>query len=304
MTFSRALVLSLALVSACTRKEGATKAALPEAPVVRTPAPTEAPPATGAAPAAAAAPDTAAAAQPAAAQNYDVRIAGTVRSQQEGTLAFRIAGTVKRTLVEVGDKVRKGQVLAELDTDDLVLRRQATQLAFERARVARDQAQRDLDRERNLSKEAASTPVRLEKINAALETAELGFREAETQLKIINKSIADASLTAEFPGVVVERMAKPGEFIGSGAAAFRISNTDNVEIRLDVPEHLYGTLKVGQELPLFLRSNDQTAKMRITRMVPVIDEKKRSFQVIGAPAGQTLVPGQFVEAVLTTKGDQ
>lgn len=237
-------------------------------------------------------------AEPTPLKGYALRISGSVQAVQEGSLAFLIPGVLKKLHVRIGERVKRGQVLAELDTADLVLKRDTISLMLKRAELGRDQAKRDLNREKNLNIESATAPVRVEKLTTALESAELGVAEAETQLKIINKSIGDARIIAEYPGVVTESTLEIGEFVSMGKIALRIANTDELEVRLDVPEHLFGSLEIGQELPLTVRTTQKTAKIKIERIVPVVDSRKRSFQVVGSLIGNidNIIPGQFVEA--------
>ncbi len=245
---------------------------------------------------------TAPAAPAAAAANADEvsRVSGTVVASRQGTASFKVAGHIIKSYLEMGEPVKRGQIMAQLDDKDFDLRRKMAQNLFEQSRIALDQARKDLTREEQLKRENVTTVAALESRSNALANAEIAQTQAALNLQQIQNSIADTKLVAPYDGVISRRLKVEGDYVAVGAAVYEVLSTANTEISLRVPENFFNKIKFGQMLKLSLPSSNQTGRMRVTRVVPFIQENSRTFEVLGQPEGlgETLVPGQFVEAQL------
>ncbi|MFZ9520104.1 MAG: efflux RND transporter periplasmic adaptor subunit [Silvanigrellaceae bacterium] len=229
------------------------------------------------------------------------RVSGQVNSGKQGQASFKIAGHISKTIVQVGEKIRKGQVLAVLDETDAQLRMRLAQNQFEQARVTFDQARKDMQREEQLKKEGATTQSNLERMSNALAAARINQSQAEINLKQAEKNLADTKLTAAFDGVVARRLKVDGEYVGVGAAVFELASMNELEVSLRVPENLIKKVRPGNQISLSIPSLGKETQAKILRIVPVIQENSRTFEVIGRVQGTLpgeIIPGQFVEAQL------
>lgn len=229
------------------------------------------------------------------------RVSGQVNSGKQGQASFKIAGHISKTVVQVGEKIRKGQVLAVLDDTDAQLRLRLAQNQFEQARVTFDQARKDMQREEQLKKEGATTQSNLERMSNALAAARINQSQAEINLKQAEKNLSDTKLTAAFDGVVARRLKVEGEYVGVGAPVFELASMNELEVSLRVPENLIKKVRPGNQISLSIPSLGKETQAKILRIVPVIQENSRTFEVIGRVQGTLpgeIVPGQFVEAQL------
>lgn len=229
------------------------------------------------------------------------RVSGQVNSGKQGQASFKIAGHISRTLVQVGEKIRRGQVLAILDDTDAQLRLKLAQNQFEQAKVTFEQARKDLQREEQLKKEGATTQSNLERMTNALTAARIGQSQAQINLQQAEKNVADTKLNAAFEGVVSRRLKVEGEYVGVGAPVFELASMNELEVSLRVPENLIKKVKPGHQVNLSIPSLGKEAQAQILRIVPVIQENSRTFEVIGRVQGTLtgeIIPGQFVEAQL------
>jgi len=138
-----------------------------------------------------------------------IRAAGTVHPKDERALAFKVGGVVARVRVEAGDRVRRGQVLAELD---------ATEVAAGAAEAREGLLKAERDRERALSLAAQDVAPR-----AAAEDAETAARVARAGLEAAEFNLRRAVLLAPDDGWVEERLVEPGEVVAPGRAVLRVS---------------------------------------------------------------------------------
>ena len=232
------------------------------------------------------------------------RVAGQVVAARQGDLSFKVGGHILGVIVKVGERVTKGQKLATLDTVDYDLRARIAAGAVEAARIAFEQAKRDLQREEELQKEGATTAVNLERASNTMASARIALGNAELQSRQARKALDDATLTAPYDGVISKKLKSEGEYVGVGAPVFRLSGDTDVEVSLRLPENLMGSVAPGQKLPLYIPSSGANAELEITRIVPVVDEVARTFEIIGIVSTKDtrIAPGQFVEAAIRAKG--
>jgi RND family efflux transporter MFP subunit len=233
-------------------------------------------------------------------KQISARISGTVTVARQGQVSFKVAGHISKANVRVGDRIKKGEALAVLDDKDYILRQRLAKVSVELAKVNMEQGRRDLAREEQLKKENVTTQTALERIQTNVTNAQLQLSQAQLNLEQIEKALADTKLVAPFDGVIAKQLKVEGEFVGVGNAVYELSDIGQIEVTLKVPETYLGRLKVGEQVSLTLPSLNKSSKMRVTRVVPIVQENSRTFEVIGRIEGDTnaILPGQFVEAQL------
>ncbi len=205
---------------------------------------------------------------------------GEVRAVLRAEPAFAVAGRVGEVLVEIGDRVRRGQVLAVLDRRPLT-----AQLAASDSEVARAQAQ------------LAESRVRLDRLQVAIQadaasaaeagaarlevaTAESALRAAQANRAAAAWSLEQASLSAPIDGIVGLRNLEVGQAVGPGAPVLAIDGAGR-ELVVAVPEAL--SIQAGQAVRL--RSDAGEAQSRVLRVASRLDAGGVRRAWIAAPAG-------------------
>jgi RND family efflux transporter MFP subunit len=162
-----------------------------------------------------------------------VRASGTVHPKDERLLAFKVGGLVSRVRVQAGDRVRRGQVLAELDVTELAA-------GARQAREGLAKAERDAARARTLADQGALP-------RSAAEDAETGARVARAGADAADFNVRRALLTAQDDGWVEQRMSEPGEVVGPGQPILRVSGRGRgFVVRLGLPDRDVLGLRPGQ----------------------------------------------------------
>ncbi|MCA2959926.1 MAG: efflux RND transporter periplasmic adaptor subunit [Silvanigrellales bacterium] len=287
--------------SACTK--GSEKVELPkESPAVQAPSEANVQPGTQVAAAGSIPGGTenpsAAEGTPATQREVISRVSGQVQSAKQGEQSFKVPGHIEQTLVKVGDSVKRGQLLAKLDDADYALRSRIATLQVDQAKIALEQTKRDMEREEQLKREGATTQANYERVSNQFSNSQLALAQAQLNQQQIKKQMDDTRLTAAYDGVVARRMKVEGEWVGVGAPVFQVAAVTELEVNLRVPESLLRKVTPGQKVPLSIPSLSKNTEMEVLRIVPVIQENSRTFEVIGriTRADGTIVPGQFVEA--------
>ncbi|MBI4891323.1 MAG: efflux RND transporter periplasmic adaptor subunit [Acidobacteria bacterium] len=218
-----------------------------------------------------------------------VRVGGTVEPLESSEVGFQVAGRIRRVMVEEGQSVQAGQVLAELDPADY---RHGVDMAAGEAAAARavadkaqagarkqelaqaqaafDQAEDEYRRMKTLYERKSLAPNDFKKIEAhwmvakqRLDEAQEGARrediaaakakwsQAEANLQLTQKRLADTVLRAPTAGVVARRLADSGEVIGAGMPVVALMKLNPVRVRVGIPEA--EVAQVRQGLPARVR---------------------------------------------------
>jgi RND family efflux transporter MFP subunit len=236
------------------------------------------------------------------AEPQELRVSGQIVSAKQGQASFKVAGHIAKINVQIGEKVSQGAVLAKLDDTDYSYRARLAKNSVELATIALNQARRDAEREEQLKKENATTSANIERQNNTLLSAQIQFSQAQINYQLAQKSLNDTNLTASFNGVVSKRLKVEGEYVAVGNAVFEVSALNDFEVSLRVPESAIGRVKLSETVKLNIPSSSSKVSMKIVRIVPVIQEQSRTFEVIGKieeskSESDEIFPGQFVEAI-------
>lgn len=214
--------------------------------------------------------------------------AGEVRARHETILSFRVGGKVLARPVDVGDRVRRGTVLARLDQSDyrLVVRNLEAQLT---SAIADQSFLRDeLARYRELLAQRVISPPEFDRHETAYITARERVAGLGSQLGQAANQLAYTDLLADRDGVVTALEVETGQVISAGQAIAKLAQLDTKEIHFDIPEHRLPELKRQQEIGLTLwASGERRLKARVREIASAADPASRTYRVKA-----TLLDGQ------------
>lgn len=180
--------------------------------------------------------------------------AAEVRPRVESRLAFRVGGKVVKRSAELGMPVKAGQVLAELDPQDLRLGQDSAQAALASAQASYDLTDADLKRYRNLKDQGFISAAELERREAALKSALSQLNQARTQLSVQGNQATYARLVADVSGVVTSVDVEPGAVVSAGTAVVRVAQDGPRDVLFSVPE---------DKLPLLRSLIDKAGAIRV-----------------------------------------
>lgn len=176
---------------------------------------------------------------------------GVVRPQvgAEVAVGSRVSGVLRRLHVTVGDRVRAGEPLAELDPTEFEARRRQADASLESARVERDFARQQYERAEGLAGGRVITEAELEDAQRAFRAAEARVREAEAALQSADIQLGYTRIMAPISGVVASVSTQVGETVAASFAAptfVTIVDLDRLEVWAYVDETDIGRVEVGQ----------------------------------------------------------
>lgn len=162
--------------------------------------------------------------------------AAEVRARTESRLGFRVGGKIVRRSAELGDTVKAGQVLAQLDPRDLKLGQDAAQAALVAAQANYEQTAADLKRFRELRDQGFISSAELERRETALTAAKAQLDQAKAQSSVQGNQAAYAALVADASGVITGVDAEPGMVVAAGTPVLRLAHDGPRDVVFSVPE--------------------------------------------------------------------
>jgi len=209
--------------------------------------------------------------------------AGTapLEARGEAQVVAKTSGIALRVLAEVGQQVRAGQPLVQIDRD-----RAALQVAQADAQVRKLEA--NYRRASQLVEQKMVSVNDVEQLRYDLENARASLRLARLELSY-------GTVTAPISGVIAARNIKQGNLVQINTPIFTVVDTSRLEATLNVPEREIETLKAGQPVQLSVDALPGKAfEGRIDRVSPVVDAGSGTFRVVCAfDGGGLLQPGMF-----------
>lgn len=171
--------------------------------------------------------------------------AGDVRARTESRLGFRVGGKLVQRPAEVGQRVRAGQLLAQLDARDLALSSQAAQAQVSAAQTQRDLAAADLQRYQDLQAQGFVSGAEIQRRQATLQSADASLRQARAQSAVQGNQAGYARLLADGAGVVIAVDAEVGQVVAAGAPVVRLARDGARDVVIAVPEDRVAQIRPG-----------------------------------------------------------
>ena len=215
------------------------------------------------------------------------RYSGTVEEENGTLLSFAVGGTVSRVLVDEGDRVGKGQLIATLDTEQLTHNHASAQAALAQA----EDAYR-----------------RMEELHGKGSLPEIKWVEAQTALQraraseqMARKQLADCRLYAPFSGVISKKFAEKGQNVGAGTQIAKLVAVDRMKVKISVPESEIAQISVGQKADVTIEAiGGASMQATVTEKGVAADPLSRSYDVkLSLPkADRKLLPGMVADVAL------
>ena len=209
----------------------------------------------------------------------------TVDAIAKADISFRVSGKINKILVKEGDKVKKGQILAELDKTDFKIRLKDRQASF-------DTAKANYDRAKILVEKGAISRVDHDNIRAKFFTAKAQLDEARQNLEY-------TELKANFDGYIAKRYVENFEEIILSKTVFSLEDVSSLKLIVDIPENLMIAIKKGSrgKRKIFARFDaikSQQFPLSVSEVSTKADPDTKTFKVtliMKAPADYNILPG-------------
>lgn len=206
--------------------------------------------------------------------------AGEVTPRRETVLAFRIAGKLEARLVKVGDRVRRGQVIARLDANDYRLATRNLKAQLAAARAESEFTRADLARYRELLDQNIIAPPEFDRRQTAYTAAKEKVVALEAQLEQTANQVRYSELAAERDGVITGFSVEAGDVVAVGQPVARLAQLGEKEVTVHIPEQRVSDVAPGQAVEITLWSRgEQRFRGSIREVAPAADPATRTYRV-------------------------
>jgi membrane fusion protein (multidrug efflux system) len=208
-----------------------------------------------------------------------VEFSGPLVAPGTAVVRSKAAGTLLSLNVAEGSRVKAGQVLGQVDLEELRQRVAERNASVEGLRAQMDQAERQQRANEGLAAQKFIAPTALENSKAALEAARGQYLSAKAQLEASSFSVRNAALLAPISGVVAKRHALPGEKLAVEQQILTIVDLSKLELAGSVGTHEVSRLSPGMPVQVQIEGTDGTVEARIARISPAAEPGTRSIGV-------------------------
>jgi len=248
-----------------------------------------------------------------------VTVNGTLAAYDQTTVSVKVPGRLKTISVDLGTVVRRGQVIAQLETEDYQLRVQQAQAALAQARarlgLAPDGTDDRVDAEKTATvrqaqavlDEARFNRARAQKLveqgvvsRAEFDTADAAFKVAQgryqdaieeirnrqgvlsqrrSEVALAVQQLAQTIVYAPIGGVVQEKRTSVGEYLAAGTPVVDIVQIDPLRLQAEVPEREAANVRSGQHVRVTVEGDENAYLGEIKRLSPTIKEQNRMLIV-------------------------
>ncbi len=193
--------------------------------------------------------------------------AGISQAENEANLSFKVGGTLEKIHYKLGQAIKKGKVIAHLNSDDYKINYQKALASRKNAQIQMNNAKSSFNRVEKLFASNNASLSDFEKAKAQYESSKTMLRTADSQLKAATNQLNYTKLKAPFDGSISKIIAKENEMIGAGRPILVFSSNGDVEIKAQVPENIVQSVTIGLEAKITFSSiSDKTFQGTISEI--------------------------------------
>lgn len=236
---------------------------------------------------------------------------GTLQGQQQSPIAARTSGYLLRWTRDIGAPVKKGELLAEIDTPEVDQQLRQAVAARDQAAASLELARSTLARWEALRSKDVASQQELDERRSAVSQSGANLAAAEANVQRLRQTEAFKRVVAPFAGVITRRNVEVGDLVDAGGGATRplfvLTQTDPLRVSVSVPQAYAHLVKAGQKVSVTQGElRGQKFAGEVARTAGSIDTATRTMQVdIALPnADGKLLPGAYVQVALPLPASQ
>jgi membrane fusion protein, multidrug efflux system len=202
---------------------------------------------------------------------------GEIRPRIESRLGFRVGGKLMQRLLNVGEAVKAGQVIARLDPQDAAPGLASAQAQLEGARTEVKIAQIELKRVADLVEKNFVSKAQLDRQQATADAAASRLNAAEAALKQARNAIDFQTLVADVDGIVTGVEAEVGQVLAAGTPVYRVARRSEKELLINVPETELAASRTVNQWQVILPALNRELQGKLREVTPLADPASRTY---------------------------
>lgn len=198
--------------------------------------------------------------------NPFLAVSGKIQSVNSADLSTRMMGYVTNVPVNVGETVKKGQLLVAINNADLQAKKAQVEAGITEAQAAYKNAEKDYQRFTNLFSDNSASQKELDDMTARFEMAKARLEAASQMRNEVNAQFAYSNITAPFAGVVTSKMIETGDMANPGMTLITVEAPGNFEVMAMVPETEISKIKVNTQVTVLVKAINKTLAGQVTEV--------------------------------------
>ncbi|WP_339917376.1 efflux RND transporter periplasmic adaptor subunit [Yeosuana marina] len=198
--------------------------------------------------------------------NPFITASGTIQAVNSANLSTRMMGFVTKMPVEVGDKVKKGQLLVSINNADLQAKLAQVNAGITEATAAFTNAEKDYNRFKNLFAENSASQKELDDMTAHYNMAKARLEGAKQMKNEVDAQFAYANIRAPFDGIVTGKYIKDGDMANPGMPLVSMESPGSFEVMAMVPESEISKITSGTSVDVVVKSINKIIKGKVTEI--------------------------------------
>src|SRR6188768_1528355 len=234
-----------------------------------------------------------------------LRLTGTLRGERETDLAANVAGRILRMKVERGQRVAKGELIAEVDVTGAALALSEARVAVQTTKTQESINQVDCVRYERLKASGAVTDLEYDQVTAKCKTAPLNREAAEARQNSAAKNVGDGKIRSPFAGIVTDRFVEVGEYVQASSRIVSLAQVADLRLEFSLPEQNYPDVKLGQTVNFRVGAyGDQEFSGSVSHVSGAVRQTRDVLVEASVKnPDHKLLPGMFADVELTVGHD-
>lgn len=228
-------------------------------------------------------------------------VPGSVRPRERVVLYARTNGFLSKWLVDMGDRVKEGQVLARIDTPEVSANMAQAKARLTQAKSSIGLVRSQHERVVNLSKNGTLSQQDVDASALRLTAAESELATATAEVERLSALVSFATVVAPFEGTITKRYLDNGALVNTGQTAlFDLASTSDLRVDVDVPQWLAPQVVPGAKAKVTVGKDDKAYEAVVTRTAGALDPVLRTLTVqlqFTAAVGE-VVPGSYARVTM------
>ncbi len=184
-------------------------------------------------------------------------ISGKIQAKNFANISSRTMGYVTKVNVEVGDRVRAGQVLATINNADMQAKLAQAEAGISEAKAGLDNLEKDFARIQSLYQKKSATQKELDDITANRDMMKAKLRQAQEAKNEVSTMLSYSKVKAPFNGIVTEKQVHVGDLASPGSLLFAMESDEGFQAEAMVPESQITSISKGDKVSVVLKSSGQ-----------------------------------------------
>lgn len=229
---------------------------------------------------------------------------GEFQAEKEASIKAEVKGRVDAVYKTLGDPVKKGDLLAALDSEEYKIAQEQAKHALKEAQSRYDLAVLNWERADNLFKKGLISQRERDEARESLKGLDAAVKERQSAYEMAAKRLRDTSIVSPFAGVVKDRYVNVGDYVDDKTAVASVVALSPIKLRVTVPEKVAGMVRTGVDVSVTVEAYPgRIFKGTVNRICPALDTKTRCLTVeaIFPNKDGLLKPGFFAQGRVVTK---